>query len=151
MSGYFIGNQQSFEKKFPDFSLTFSLKKSSLTFPWPYFSSLFSRPGGNPAKHNVAQLRTNKSPFLTSYQHNVDTSNHTTPLCPLYNIQEHDTAHLFTCTKLYTHTHWTYGQTPSEWSFCWTQGGTDYWHSLWVSWGSTPKSWEEELITTTHE
>ena len=41
MSGYFIGNQCSFKKK------------SSLTFPWPYFSSLFSRPGGNPGHDSL--------------------------------------------------------------------------------------------------
>ena len=51
----------------------------------------------------LAQIRANKSPFLTSYLYKVDaTTNHTTPFCPLYRIQEHDTTHLFTCTKLFT-------------------------------------------------
>ena len=34
------------------------------------------------------------------------------------------------------------------WFLCWIHGGTDYLHRLWVSWGSSLKSWEEELNTT---
>ena len=34
----------------------------------------------------LAQLRTNKSPFLKSYLHNVDAKMHPSPLCPLCNI-----------------------------------------------------------------
>ena len=72
------------------------------------------------------------------------------PRCPICNIQEHDTPHLFTCTKLYTPWRsWTYGQTPSKWFFCWTYGGTNCRHSLWVSWGSSLEIWEEGLTTTT--
>ena len=62
-------------------------------FDWVYFYT---------QRHTLAQLRTNKSPILTLYLYKVDATNHTTPLCPLRKIQEHDTTHLFTCTKLYT-------------------------------------------------
>ena len=34
------------------------------------------------------------------------------------------------------------------WFLCWIPG-TDYRHRLWVSWGSSLKSWEEGLNTTT--
>ena len=44
---------------------------------------------------------------------------------------------------------WTYGQTPSRWFLCWTHGGTDCRHRLWVSWVSSLGTWEEGLITTT--
>ena len=35
------------------------------------------------------------------------------------------------------------------WFLCWIHGETDYRHKLWVSWGSSLKSWEERLNTTT--
>ena len=38
-----------------------------------------------------AQFRTNKSPFLKSYQHKVDAKSHPSPLCPLCNTHTHDT------------------------------------------------------------
>ena len=42
------------------------------------------------ALRTLAQLRTNKSPFLKSYIHKVDAKVHPSPLCPLSN-----THHLF--------------------------------------------------------
>ena len=48
----------------------------------------------------LAQLRTNKSPFLI-YLHKVDAKSHPSPLCPLCcNTHTHDTHHLFNCTTL---------------------------------------------------
>jgi len=54
-------------------------------------------------RRTLAQLRTNKSPFLKSYLHKIDPQNHPSPLCPLCNTQNHDTKHLFTCSSLPTH------------------------------------------------
>ena len=45
----------------------------------------------------LAQLRTNKSPFLLSYLHKIDASTHPSPLCPLCRTHEHTTQHLFSC------------------------------------------------------
>ena len=39
--------------------------------------------------HTLAQLRTNKSPFLKSYLHKVNAKTHPSPLCPLCNIHTH--------------------------------------------------------------
>ena len=50
----------------------------------------------------LAQLRTNKSPFLKSYLHKVDAKSHPSPLCPLCNTHTHDTRHLFNCTHIRT-------------------------------------------------
>ena len=51
----------------------------------------------------LAQLRTNKSPFLKSYIHKVNAKTHPSPLCPLCcNIHTHDTHHLFNCTHIRT-------------------------------------------------
>ena len=50
----------------------------------------------------LAQLRTNKSPFLKSYLHKVDAKTHPSPLCPLCNIHTHDTHHLYNCTHIRT-------------------------------------------------
>ena len=47
----------------------------------------------------LAQLRTNKSPFLKSYLHKVDAKTHPSPLCPMCNIYTH---HLFTCSHIRT-------------------------------------------------
>ena len=44
----------------------------------------------------VAQLRTNKSPFLKSYLHKVDAKSHTSQLCPLCNTSS---------LQLHPHTH----------------------------------------------
>ena len=51
-------------------------------------------------RRTLAQLRTNKSPFLKSYLHKVKT--YPSPLCPLCNIHTHDTLHLFNCTHIRT-------------------------------------------------
>ena len=53
-------------------------------------------------RRTLAQLRTNKSPFLQSYLHKVDANTHRSPLCPLCNIHTHDTYHLFNCTHIVT-------------------------------------------------
>src|SRR5579872_3303171 len=45
----------------------------------------------------LSQLRTNKSPFLLSYLHKINPSEHPSPLCPLCSDQTHDTIHLFQC------------------------------------------------------
>ena len=50
----------------------------------------------------LAQLRTNKSPFLKSYLHKVYAKTHPSPLCPLCNIHTHNTHHLFNCTHIRT-------------------------------------------------
>ena len=47
----------------------------------------------------LAQLRTNKSPFLKSYLHKVVAKTHPSPLCPLCNIHTH---YLFNCTHIRT-------------------------------------------------
>ena len=51
-------------------------------------------------RRTLAQLRTNKSPFLKSYLHKVDAKTHPSPLCPLCDIHTHDTHHL--CTHIRT-------------------------------------------------
>ena len=53
-------------------------------------------------RRTLAQLRTNKSPFLKSYLHEVDAKTHPSPLCPLCNIHTHDTHHLFNCIHICT-------------------------------------------------
>ena len=53
-------------------------------------------------RRTLAQLRTNKSPFLKSYLHKVDAKTHPSPLCPLCNIHTHDTSSL----QLHPHTHY---------------------------------------------
>ena len=58
-------------------------------------------------RRTLAQLSTNKSPFLKSYLHKVDAKTHPSPLCPLCNIH----------TSLQLHPHcrpWICGQTPLE-------------------------------------
>ena len=52
-------------------------------------------------RRTLAQLRTNKSPFLPSYLHKIDASTHPSPLCPLCRIHEH-TTHLFSCPQIHT-------------------------------------------------
>ena len=53
-------------------------------------------------RRTLAQLITNKSPFLKSYLHKVDAKTHPSPLCPLCNIHTHDTHHHFNCTRIRT-------------------------------------------------
>ena len=50
----------------------------------------------------IAQLRTNKSPFLKVYLHKIDAKTHPSLLCPLCNNHTHDTQHLFNCTLIRT-------------------------------------------------
>ena len=45
-------------------------------------------------RRTLAQLRTNKSPFLKSYLHKVDAQSHPSPLCPLSNTHIHNPHHL---------------------------------------------------------
>ena len=40
-------------------------------------------------RRTLAQLSTNKSPFLKSYLHKVDAKSHPSPLCPLCNTHTH--------------------------------------------------------------
>ena len=51
----------------------------------------------------LAQLRTNKSPFLKSYLNKVNAKSHPSPPCPHCNTHTHDTHHLFNCTHNCTH------------------------------------------------
>ena len=53
-------------------------------------------------RRTLAQLRTNKSPFLKSNLHKVDAKTHPSPLCPLCNTHTHDTHHLLNCTHIRT-------------------------------------------------
>ena len=53
-------------------------------------------------RHTLAQPRTNKSPFLKSYQHKVDDKSHPSPLCPICTTHTHNTHHLFNCTYMRT-------------------------------------------------
>ena len=53
-------------------------------------------------RRTLAQLRTNKSPFLLSYLHKIDASTHPSPLCPLCRTHEHTTQHLFSCPQIPT-------------------------------------------------
>ena len=50
----------------------------------------------------LAQLRTNKSPFLLTYKHKIDPTSHPSPLCPLCSEQPHNTEHLFQCRQIQT-------------------------------------------------
>ena len=50
-------------------------------------------------RRTLAQLRTNKSPFLISYLHKIDASTHPSPLCVLCRTHEHTTQHLFSSIK----------------------------------------------------
>ena len=51
-------------------------------------------------RRTLAQLKTNKSPFLKSYLHKIDDKSHPSPLCPLCNIHTHGTHHIFNCTHI---------------------------------------------------
>ena len=53
-------------------------------------------------RRSLAQLRTNKSPFLKSYLHKVDAKSHPSLLCPLCNTHIHNTHDLFNCTHIRT-------------------------------------------------
>ena len=53
-------------------------------------------------RRTLAQLRTNKSPFIKSYLHKVHAKSHPSPLFPFCNTHTHDTHHLFNCTHICT-------------------------------------------------
>ena len=53
-------------------------------------------------RRRLAQLRTNKSPFLRQYLHKIDPGTYQTDACPLCGVSPHDTPHLFDCTVLPT-------------------------------------------------
>ena len=53
-------------------------------------------------RRTLAQLRTNKSPFLLSYLHKIDASTHPSPLCSLCRTHEHTTQQLFSCPQIPT-------------------------------------------------
>ena len=70
-----------------------------LRIPPPHISSSEERLP-RLTRRTLAQLRTNKSPFLKSYLHKVDAKSHPSPLWPLYNTHTHDTHNLFNFTHL---------------------------------------------------
>ena len=71
----------------------------------------------NLTRRTLAQLSTNKSPFLKSYLHIVDAKSHSSPLFPLCNTHTHThTTHIISSTAptYAPHCHpWICGQTPS--------------------------------------
>ena len=93
-----------------------------LCTPSPHISSSKERLP-RPTRHTIAQLGTNKSPFLKSYLHKVDAKTHSSPLCPLCNINTHDTHYLFNWTHIPTTLSpldlWT---DQLEWLHCWPDG-----------------------------
>jgi hypothetical protein len=50
----------------------------------------------------LSQLRTGKSPFLIQYKNKIDSQNNPSNLCPLCNLVEHNTGHLFNCPQIPT-------------------------------------------------
>ena len=75
-------------------------------------------------RRTLAQLRTNKYPFLKSYLHKVDAKTHPSPLCPFCNIHTHTTHIISSTAPTYApHCHpWICGQTPSDLLNCWPDG-----------------------------
>ena len=65
-------------------------------------------------RRSLAQPRTNKSPFLKSYLHNVDAKSHPLSLCLFCNTYIHSTHHLY---APHCH-HWMFGQTPPDLRHC---------------------------------
>ena len=53
-------------------------------------------------RRTLAQLQTNKSPFIKLYLHKVNANSHPSPLCPLSNTRTHNTHHLFYCSHIRT-------------------------------------------------
>ena len=53
-------------------------------------------------RRTLSQPKTNKSPFLKSYLHKVDSKWHTAPLCPLCNTHIHNTHYLFNYSQIRT-------------------------------------------------
>jgi hypothetical protein len=68
-------------------------------------------PNLNPSEENLprhrrvtlAQLRTNKSPFLNLWKHTINPTLYPSPNCTLCPNAIHDTNHLFTCPTIPTH------------------------------------------------
>ena len=54
------------------------------------------------ARRALAQLGTDKSPFLGSCLHKVDLRSHPAPLCPLCDTHARGAHHLFNCTHVHT-------------------------------------------------
>ena len=50
----------------------------------------------------LAQLRTDKSPFLMAYKHHINPTTYQSPLCPICKITDHNTLHIFNCTRVPT-------------------------------------------------
>src|SRR5688572_20732711 len=50
----------------------------------------------------LSQLGTDKSPFLMSYKHKINSTTHPYLLCPLCSDQPQNTAHLFQCKQIQT-------------------------------------------------
>ena len=94
-----------------------------LRTPPPYISS-FEERLPRLTRRTLAQLRTNKSPFLKSYLHKVNAKTHPSPLCPLCSIPTHMTHIISSTAPTYApHCHhWICGQTPPEWLHCWPDG-----------------------------
>ena len=53
-------------------------------------------------RRTIAQLRTNKSPFVELYLHRLDAKSHPSPLFPICNTHIHNTHHHFNCTLIHT-------------------------------------------------
>ena len=53
-------------------------------------------------RRRLAQLSTNKPPFLRQYLHKIDIITHPSDECPLCGASPHDTPHLFDSTELPT-------------------------------------------------
>ena len=53
-------------------------------------------------RRTLAQIRTNKSPLLFTYKHKIEPQTYPNSSCPLCKSNEHDTIHLFNCTKIPT-------------------------------------------------
>ena len=53
-------------------------------------------------RRTIAQQRTNKSPFLKSTLHKVETKLYQTALCPLCNTHTHNTHNILNCTYMRT-------------------------------------------------
>ena len=53
-------------------------------------------------RRQLAQLRTDKCPLLTSYLNRIDPTKHPTDTCPLCRTERHDATHLFNCQTIPT-------------------------------------------------
>ena len=79
-------------------------------------------------RRTLAQLRTNKSPFLKSYLHKVDAKTHPSPLCP--SVTSTHTTHIISSTAptYAPHCHpWICGQTPPNCTAGQMDGEAGWW------------------------